>query len=167
MKAALLFLMIVALIAMAMASVHHHHHRVRDNADHSQGSKYFYAYIFMLAIFLILISLLYGLQYGSGTWNGIIGLVQRKEAYMGVKSLPISENSWKILDFGMPYGVLVKAFGTKVPGEMIKVSSLTPPPFSSSIWILYDLTILTTTVLFQRIMPRKIIILISKNNATL
>ncbi|GFT43320.1 hypothetical protein NPIL_84491 [Nephila pilipes] len=29
MKAALLFFMIVALIAMAMAGVHHHHHQVR------------------------------------------------------------------------------------------------------------------------------------------
>ncbi|GFU00551.1 uncharacterized protein NPIL_504551, partial [Nephila pilipes] len=95
----------------------------------------------------------YGLRYNNGTWDGIIGMVQREDADLGVMALSISEERWKAIEFSIPYSVLQKGFATKVPGEMPKVAAFTYP-FSLNTWILYALMLLAATVLFQRIMFR-------------
>ncbi|GFT65284.1 lig_chan-Glu_bd domain-containing protein, partial [Nephila pilipes] len=80
----------------------------------------------------------YGSRYNNGTWDGIIGMVQRGDADMGVMALSISEERWNAVDFSLPYGVLEKGFATKEPGEMPKVSAFTYP-FTVNTWILYAL----------------------------
>ncbi|GFT90447.1 uncharacterized protein NPIL_342811 [Nephila pilipes] len=96
---------------------------------------------------------MFGSQYSNGTWDGIIGMVQREDADLGVMALSISEERWKAIEFSIPYNILEKGFATKEPGEMPKVAAFTYP-FSLKTWILYALMTLATTVLFQRIMFR-------------
>ncbi|GFT82723.1 lig_chan-Glu_bd domain-containing protein [Nephila pilipes] len=93
-------------------------------------------------------------DYGNGTWSGIVGMVQRGEADMGVMGLTLSERTLKAVDFSIPYSALEYIFVTKVPGEMPKVSAFTYP-FSREVWIFYTFLILAATFLFQRIMFRK------------
>ncbi|GFU06320.1 lig_chan-Glu_bd domain-containing protein [Nephila pilipes] len=96
----------------------------------------------------------YGLQYSNGTWNGIIGMVQREEADIGVMALSISEDRWKAVNFSIPYTVLEKGFATKEPGTMPKVAAFTYP-YSLNAWIFYALMTLAATVLFQRMIFKK------------
>ncbi|GFS86525.1 uncharacterized protein NPIL_521831 [Nephila pilipes] len=93
-------------------------------------------------------------NYGNGTWSGIVGMLQRGEADMGVMALTLSERTLKVVDFSIPYDVHEYIFVTKEPGQMPKVSAFTYP-FSQDLWILYILMILAATILFQRIMFRK------------
>ncbi|GFT68018.1 lig_chan-Glu_bd domain-containing protein [Nephila pilipes] len=90
----------------------------------------------------------------NGTFGGIIGLVQRGEADMGVMGLTISEKESKAVDFSIPYADYETTFVTKVPKQMPKVSAFIYP-LNLNVWILYALMILAATILFQRIMFRK------------
>ncbi|GFS89653.1 uncharacterized protein NPIL_315791 [Nephila pilipes] len=102
----------------------------------------------------------FGSRHSNGTWNGIIGLVQSGKVDMGVQSLSISEERFEAIDFSIPYYVLQKAFVTKEPGEMPKITAFTYP-FSRNVWILYVLMILATAILFQRIIFRNSTLLVS------
>ncbi|GFT64052.1 glutamate receptor 2 [Nephila pilipes] len=101
-------------------------------------------------------------KYGSldtnGKWNGVIGLVQRGEADIGLATLSITEDRWEAVDFSIPYGVIDRVFAVRVPGKMPKVTTFIYP-FSQNVWILYILMILAATVLFQRIMYRRFTLL--------
>ncbi|GFS99687.1 uncharacterized protein NPIL_672671 [Nephila pilipes] len=90
---------------------------------------------------------------GNGTFGGIIGMLQRGEADMGVMGLVISEEVTEAVDFSVPLSVLEMTFLTKEPGEMPKVAAFTYP-FSLEAWFLYAFMILAATILFQRIMFR-------------
>ncbi|GFY40186.1 lig_chan-Glu_bd domain-containing protein [Trichonephila inaurata madagascariensis] len=94
-----------------------------------------------------------GTRYRNGTWNGIIGLVQKEEADMGFGILSLSEERLEVVDFSNSYMSLEKIFTVKEPGQMPKITAFTYP-FTRNVWILYALMILAATVLFQRIMFR-------------
>ncbi|GFT90452.1 glutamate receptor ionotropic, delta-1 [Trichonephila clavipes] len=103
--------------------------------------------------FEILTSPIGGSRYSNGTWNGIIGLVQKEEADMGMGVLSFSEERLEVVDFSNSYFALEKIFTVKEPGQMPKITAFTYP-FTQNVWILYALMILTATVLFQKIMFR-------------
>ncbi|GFS99685.1 uncharacterized protein NPIL_672661 [Nephila pilipes] len=92
-------------------------------------------------------------DFGNGTFGGIIGMLQKGEADMGVLGLAITEEVSEVVDFSVPINVLEMTFVTKVPGEMPKVAAFTYP-FSQDVWFLYAFMILAATILFQRIMFR-------------
>ncbi|GFU31846.1 lig_chan-Glu_bd domain-containing protein [Nephila pilipes] len=96
----------------------------------------------------------YGSRDNNGTWNGVIGLVQRGEADIGLATLSITEDRWGIVDFSIPYAIADRVFAVKEPGEMPKVTAFIYP-FSQNVWVLYTLMILAATVLFQRMMLRR------------
>ncbi|GFS45404.1 glutamate receptor ionotropic, delta-2 [Nephila pilipes] len=96
----------------------------------------------------------YGSRDNNGTWNGVIGLVQRGEADIGLATLTITENRWEAVDFSISYGIIDRVFAVKEPGEMPKVIAFIYP-FSQNVWVLYTLMILAATVLFQRMMLRR------------
>ncbi|GFS99689.1 uncharacterized protein NPIL_672681 [Nephila pilipes] len=89
----------------------------------------------------------------NGTFGGIVGMLQRGEADIGVMGLTISEEVMEAVDFSIPLSVLEMGFVTKVPGEMPKVAAFSYP-FNQEVWILYALMILAATTLFQRILFR-------------
>ncbi|GFR22712.1 lig_chan-Glu_bd domain-containing protein [Trichonephila clavata] len=92
-----------------------------------------------------------GSRYSNGTWDGIIGLVQKGEADMGLSMLVFSEERYEAIDFSNSYSALEKVFVAKEPGQMPKITAFTYP-FSQNVWILYALMILTASVIFQRLM---------------
>ncbi|GFS91077.1 uncharacterized protein NPIL_424481, partial [Nephila pilipes] len=92
-------------------------------------------------------------DFGNGTFGGIVGMLQRGEADMGVMGLTITEEVSEAVDFSIPISALEMTFLTKEPGEMPKVAAFTYP-FSQDVWFLYAFMILTATILFQRIMFR-------------
>ncbi|GFY61484.1 lig_chan-Glu_bd domain-containing protein [Trichonephila inaurata madagascariensis] len=94
-----------------------------------------------------------GSRHSNGTWDGVIGLVQREEADIGLGFLALSEERFEAIDFSNSYGALEKVFAAKEPGQMPKITAFTYP-FSQNVWIFYTLMILAATVLFQRIMFR-------------
>ncbi|GFT26773.1 lig_chan-Glu_bd domain-containing protein [Nephila pilipes] len=96
----------------------------------------------------------YGSRDSNGTWDGVIGMVRRGEADIGLATLSITEDRWEAVDFSISYLVNDRVFAIKEPGEMPKVTAFTYP-FSRNVWILYTLVILAATVLFQRIMFRR------------
>ncbi|GFU34657.1 uncharacterized protein NPIL_353111, partial [Nephila pilipes] len=93
-------------------------------------------------------------SYGNGTFGGIVGMVQRGEADMGIMGLTISERTAGIVDFSIPINVLQYIFVTKEPKQMPKISAFTYP-FTWNLWILYAFMVLAAMILFQRIMFRK------------
>ncbi|GFS48478.1 uncharacterized protein NPIL_561541 [Nephila pilipes] len=93
-------------------------------------------------------------SYGNGTFGGIVGMVQRGEADMGIMGLTISERTAGAVDFSIPINVLEYIFVTKEPKQMPKISAFTYP-FTWNLWILYAFMVLAATILFQRIMFRK------------
>ncbi|GFU29798.1 lig_chan-Glu_bd domain-containing protein, partial [Nephila pilipes] len=100
----------------------------------------------------------FGSRHSNGTWDGVVGLVQSGEVDIGMQSLSISEERMTAVDFSIPYIVHQKAFTVKEPGLMPKITAFTYP-FTMNVWILYLLMVLAVTVLFQRIIFRKITIL--------
>ncbi|GFS55203.1 uncharacterized protein NPIL_528831 [Nephila pilipes] len=96
----------------------------------------------------------YGSRDNNGTWNGVIGLVQRGEADIGLAGLSITEDRWEDVDFSIPYSVIDRVFAIKEPGEMHKITAFIYP-FSQNVWVLYILMILAATVLFQRMLLRR------------
>ncbi|GFS60113.1 lig_chan-Glu_bd domain-containing protein [Trichonephila inaurata madagascariensis] len=103
--------------------------------------------------FEILSSTTGGSLHINGSWDGVLGLIERGEADMGLGLLVFSEQRLEAFDFSSSYGALEKVFVVKEPGQMPKITAFTYP-FSLNVWILYALMILTATVLFQRIMFR-------------
>ncbi|GFT96325.1 lig_chan-Glu_bd domain-containing protein [Nephila pilipes] len=93
-------------------------------------------------------------SYGNGTFGGIVGMVQRSEADLGIIGLTISERTAGAVDFSIPISALEYVFLTKEPGQMPKISAFAYP-FTWNLWILYAFMVLAATILFQRIMFRK------------
>ncbi|GFT96326.1 uncharacterized protein NPIL_472681, partial [Nephila pilipes] len=83
-------------------------------------------------------------NYGNGTFGGIVGMVQRGEADMGIIGLTISERTAAAVDFSIPIGALEYIFLTKEPKQMPKVSAFTYP-FTWNLWILYAFMVLVAT----------------------
>ncbi|GFT76187.1 uncharacterized protein NPIL_123111 [Nephila pilipes] len=48
----------------------------------------------------------YGSRDNNGTWNGVVGLVQRGEADLGLAGLSITEDKWETVDFSIPYSAV-------------------------------------------------------------
>ncbi|GFQ71079.1 lig_chan-Glu_bd domain-containing protein [Trichonephila clavata] len=94
-----------------------------------------------------------GSRRSNGTWDGIIGLVQKGEADMGLGFLIFSEERFEAIDFSNSYGALEKLFVAKEPGRVSKITAFTYP-FTQNAWVLYVLLILAATVVFRRIMFR-------------
>ncbi|GFV60179.1 lig_chan-Glu_bd domain-containing protein [Trichonephila clavipes] len=94
-----------------------------------------------------------GSRQSNGTWDGVIGLVQREEADLGLAFLALSEERLEAIDFSNSYGSLEKIFAAKEPGQVPKITAFTYP-FNQNVWIFYTLMILVATVVFQKIMFR-------------
>ncbi|KFV14970.1 Glutamate receptor ionotropic, NMDA 2B, partial [Pterocles gutturalis] len=71
----------------------------------------------------------------NGTWNGMIGEVVTKRAYMAVGSLTINEERSEVVDFSVPFietGISVmvsRSNGTVSPSAFLE-------PFSADVWVM-------------------------------
>ncbi|XP_078496279.1 glutamate receptor ionotropic, NMDA 2B [Lissotriton helveticus] len=71
----------------------------------------------------------------NGTWNGLVGEVVTKRAYMAVGSLTINEERSEVIDFSVPFietGISVmvsRSNGTVSPSAFLE-------PFSADVWVM-------------------------------
>ncbi|MEE6511962.1 hypothetical protein FKM82_018858 [Ascaphus truei] len=71
----------------------------------------------------------------NGTWNGLVGEVVTKRAYMAVGSLTINEERSEVVDFSVPFietGISVmvsRSNGTVSPSAFLE-------PFSADVWVM-------------------------------
>ncbi|GFX80963.1 lig_chan-Glu_bd domain-containing protein [Trichonephila clavipes] len=77
----------------------------------------------------------WGTMKADGNWSGIIGMVAKGEADMGLSYLAITENRNKVVDFSSPYYVIDRAFVTDQPGLLPKYAVFLYP-FKLRVWIL-------------------------------
>ncbi|KAF8773855.1 Glutamate receptor ionotropic like protein [Argiope bruennichi] len=72
----------------------------------------------------------------DGTWSGIIGMVARGEADMGLTYLAIMEDRSEVVDFSAPYYTIDRTFVTDKPGQLPKYAVFLYP-FELKVWILF------------------------------
>ncbi|GFT61403.1 lig_chan-Glu_bd domain-containing protein [Nephila pilipes] len=75
----------------------------------------------------------WGTKKPDGNWTGMIGLIQRKEADIGMCSIVTTLERQKAVDFSYPYDVNQIVFATKLPGLLPKFLSYFYP-FSLGVW---------------------------------
>ncbi|KAG8176168.1 hypothetical protein JTE90_012958 [Oedothorax gibbosus] len=96
----------------------------------------------------------WGYQKPGGNWTGIIGMVARSEADMGLAYLSITESRTRVVDFSIPYSVLDRTFATEKPEPLSTLSNFTYP-FSSGVWLSSLFVFMVTVFLFKFLMEKK------------
>ncbi|KAF8787221.1 Glutamate receptor ionotropic like protein [Argiope bruennichi] len=97
-------------------------------------------------------------SFENGTWTGIIGMIKRGEAHMGITYMGLTEARFRAVDFSFPYASLERTFVVKQPGQMPHIAAYIYP-FNEDVWILYCLLIITSTFLLQKFMLKSTSIL--------
>ncbi|GIY02572.1 lig_chan-Glu_bd domain-containing protein [Caerostris darwini] len=87
----------------------------------------------------------------NGSWSGIIGMLDRGEADMGITYMAVTEERFQVVDFSAPYATLDRTFIVKAPGYMPQIAAYTYP-FGKSVWISFILLMIVVTMLFQKTM---------------
>ncbi|GIY79739.1 lig_chan-Glu_bd domain-containing protein [Caerostris extrusa] len=94
-------------------------------------------------------------QWGStdqhGNWTGVIGMLIRNEADIGLSHMAITEKRTHVVDFSFPYGVLDRTFVTGTPGVFPKMSSFIYP-FSTNVWLFLLALMVLAPFLFRALM---------------
>ncbi|GIY11041.1 lig_chan-Glu_bd domain-containing protein [Caerostris extrusa] len=85
----------------------------------------------------------------NGTWSGIIGMVARGEADMGLTYLAIMEDRSKFVDFSTPYYSFGRTFVTDKPGISPKYAVFLYP-FSLDVWILFFIFLVISPYILQK-----------------
>ncbi|GIY02578.1 probable glutamate receptor [Caerostris darwini] len=97
-------------------------------------------------------------QWGStdqhGNWTGVIGMLIRNEADIGLSHMAITEKRTHAVDFSFPYGVLDRTFVTGTPGVFPKMSSFIYP-FSTNVWLFLLALMVLAPFLFRASMFKK------------
>lgn len=96
----------------------------------------------------------WGYQRSNGNWTGIIGMVSRSEADMGLGYLSITENRKRVVDFSVPYGVLDRTFATEIT-ELVSTFASYMLPFSFGVWLTILFIFLAALLLFRFFMNKK------------
>ncbi|GBL85975.1 hypothetical protein AVEN_89041-1 [Araneus ventricosus] len=84
----------------------------------------------------------------DGTWSGIIGMVARGEADMGLTYLAIMEDRSKVVDFSAPYYTIDRTFVTDKPGLLPKYAVFLYP-FELKVWILFFILLVIAPLLMR------------------
>ncbi|XP_064595414.1 glutamate receptor ionotropic, kainate 4-like [Liolophura sinensis] len=78
----------------------------------------------------------YGAPIGNGSWNGMIGMVQRGEAEMAIGPFTITSLREQVIDFTVPFSEGSTGIMTLSPGYQAKKSLFqTLKPYSAQVWI--------------------------------
>ncbi|GFT92729.1 lig_chan-Glu_bd domain-containing protein [Nephila pilipes] len=91
----------------------------------------------------------------GGNWSGIIGMVARGEADMGLTYLAITEDRNKVVDFSSPYYVIERTFVTDQPGMLPKYAVFLYP-FRLRVWILAFIMLVIFPLILRSLMSVKI-----------
>ncbi|GBO11280.1 hypothetical protein AVEN_16604-1 [Araneus ventricosus] len=99
-------------------------------------------------------------SFENGRWTGIIGMVNRGEADMGITYIGVTEARSQAVDFSFPYATIDRTFVVKEPGAIPHLAAYMHP-FSDSVWILYTSLIIASAFLFQKVMFKNASLLVS------
>ncbi|XP_037803968.1 ionotropic receptor 93a-like [Penaeus monodon] len=79
---------------------------------------------------------LWGKRLPNGTWNGLMGLLSRNEAHIGVANSFITDNNGrlKVLEYSQPYDVDESCFLIRSAAELPRWQSLALP-FTPYVWL--------------------------------
>ncbi|GFQ70024.1 glutamate receptor ionotropic, delta-1 [Trichonephila clavata] len=61
----------------------------------------------------------FGHEINGGNWTGVVGMVQRGEADLGIATLGINENRFRVVDFSFPYTTDRLTFAVLKPSEWL------------------------------------------------
>ena len=90
------------------------------------------------------INIKWGDRLPNGSYNGMIGMVQRKEVEMAASAIKITHDRERVVDFSFPYAFDSLRLTTRKPGYAPKWEVLTWP-FQIYLWI----AIIATFILFS------------------
>ncbi|XP_054715546.1 glutamate receptor-like [Uloborus diversus] len=76
----------------------------------------------------------WGRRHENGSWTGLIGLLQRKEADIAVSYVGITEMRATVVDFSAPYTVTGQFFATRAPRVLPRTISVLQP-FPTEAWL--------------------------------
>ncbi|XP_055938019.1 glutamate receptor-like [Argiope bruennichi] len=91
---------------------------------------------------------------GHGNWTGVMGMLLRGEADMGLSHFSITEERVRVVDFSFPYDILDRTFATAQPGAFPKMASFTYP-FNTNVWIFIFCLIAMAPLLFRALIFKK------------
>ncbi|GFS34637.1 lig_chan-Glu_bd domain-containing protein [Trichonephila inaurata madagascariensis] len=94
----------------------------------------------------------WGTMKADGNWSGIIGMVAKGEADMGLSYLAITENRNKVVDFSSPYYVIDRAFVTDQPGLLPKYAVFLYP-FKLRVWLLATVAFVMFPLILRMLKP--------------
>lgn len=85
----------------------------------------------------------------QGNWNGIIGMLVRGEADIGITTMTITQERFQAVDFTVPYFLLDRTFVIGAPGHLPKFEAFTYP-FKMEVWVLCLVITLISTLFAQK-----------------
>ncbi|GAB6028094.1 hypothetical protein CHUAL_002314 [Chamberlinius hualienensis] len=81
----------------------------------------------------------------NGQWNGLIGLLQRREVDMVAADVSLTQNRRKVADFSPPF--LMTSIGIAVKSKQVTFAGYLSLPFAVGVWILIATATILTTIL--------------------
>ncbi|GIX85732.1 uncharacterized protein CDAR_241821 [Caerostris darwini] len=83
----------------------------------------------------------------NGSWNGIIGLVSRGEADIGLTQISVTKQRLEVVDFSEPYYLNKRTYAMNFP-SLVKRAYIYTYPFDIKIWIGIIIAIFLVPVVF-------------------
>ncbi|GIY30652.1 glutamate receptor ionotropic, delta-1 [Caerostris darwini] len=90
----------------------------------------------------------------NGTWNGMVGIVSRGEADLGICFIGINEEREKVVDFSEPYFISDRTFATKFPEPSPRAKVYTYP-FDIQTWIGIFVLLFVIPLIYRSLMDAK------------
>ena len=90
----------------------------------------------------------WGRKLPNGSWDGIIGMIERKEADIGIGGITISNERMSVVDFSFPYIATPVQYAMRYPQTLPPVMIIFKP-FHWQVWIILLITILTIITILK------------------
>lgn len=95
-----------------------------------------------------------GTPLGNGSWTGLMGMVQRKEADLAVSAIAISWLGSRVVSFSYPFQISKYSFATRMPEYEPKPTAFLSP-FSRDVWFLNLATFIIMPLALFAILKRR------------
>lgn len=90
----------------------------------------------------------------DGEWTGVIGLVSRNEADIGISKLGITNEKMSAVDFSYPYSTEKVTFATRPPDVLSKETAIIRP-FSKQVWLAFVVSFFSTVFALKIVFRNK------------
>lgn len=90
----------------------------------------------------------WGLKDSFGICNGIIGMLEREEADVGLSHIDITTSRKEVVDFSFPYDVADETFATEFSQPFPKYAAFVYP-FNIDVWIYIFITYIFSSMILK------------------